>query len=163
MFSRVTATSGTFVLIAAPRFLFSQVQYNVNKEASEWSCTVLAWNGSHMGHFLRDTRARLHSHAENSSVTTKQRKLLSSSSSLHGLGEFPILAPSIVVSFSIVFLVYLCVVFRMDDTYLPVVECGMFHSLQMCFPFIPVFYYFFRLKGKCPTHFLYLRFLPDLI
>jgi hypothetical protein len=27
----------------------------------------------------------------------------------------------------------------------------MFNSSQMCFPFIPVFYYF-RLKGKCPTH-----------
>jgi hypothetical protein len=48
----------------------------------------------------------------------------SSSSSLHGLGESPFPASSIVVSLSIVFLVYLCLVSRMVDMYMPVVECG---------------------------------------
>jgi hypothetical protein len=47
-----------------------------------------------------------------------------SSSSLSWLGESPVLASSIVVSLSIVFLVYLCLVFRMVDIYMPVVECG---------------------------------------
>jgi hypothetical protein len=46
----------------------------------------------------------------------------SSSSSLHGLGESPVSASSIVVSLSIVFLVCLCLVFRMVDIYLPVVD-----------------------------------------
>jgi hypothetical protein len=49
--------------------------------------------------------------------------LLSSSSSLHGLGESPVPASSI-MSLSIFFLVYLCLVFRMVDIYMPVVECG---------------------------------------
>jgi hypothetical protein len=31
--------------------------------------------------------------------------------------------------------------------------------IGMCFPFIPVFYYCFRLKGKFPTHFLHPHFL----
>jgi hypothetical protein len=48
----------------------------------------------------------------------------SSSSSLHGLGESPVPASSMVVSLSIVFLVYLCLVFRMIYSYMPVVECG---------------------------------------
>jgi hypothetical protein len=84
-----------------------------------------------------------------------------SSSSLHGLGESPVPASSTVVSLSIVFLVYLCFVFRMVDIYMPVVECG-------CVPFFADVFYiyscillFFRLKGKCPTHFLYFRFLSD--
>jgi hypothetical protein len=50
--------------------------------------------------------------------------VLSSSSSLHGLGESPVPACSIVVSLSIVFLVYLCLVFRMVVIDMPVVECG---------------------------------------
>jgi hypothetical protein len=40
---------------------------------------------------------------------------LSSSSSLHGLGESPVLASSIVVSLSMVFLVHLYLVFRIVD------------------------------------------------
>jgi hypothetical protein len=43
---------------------------------------------------------------------------------LQGLGESPVPASSIVVSLSIVFLVYLCLVFRLVDIYMPVVECG---------------------------------------
>jgi hypothetical protein len=41
-------------------------------------------------------------------------------SSLHGLGESPVPASNIVVSLS-VFLIYLCLVFRMVDIYMPVV------------------------------------------
>jgi hypothetical protein len=47
----------------------------------------------------------------------------SSSSSLHELEESPVPASSIVVV-SILFLVYLCLVFRMVDIYVPVLECG---------------------------------------
>jgi hypothetical protein len=60
-------------------------------------------------------------------------KFLLSSSSLHGLGESPVPASSIVVSLSIVFLVFLCLVFRMVDIYMPVVECGYV-------PFFPLSY-----------------------
>jgi hypothetical protein len=73
----------------------------------------------------------------NKNLPVKRTKV----SPLQGLGESLVPASSTVVS--IVFLVYLCLVFRMVDIYMPVVECGMFHSLQMCFLFIPVFYYFF--------------------
>jgi hypothetical protein len=52
----------------------------------------------------------------------------SSSSSLHGLGVSPVPASNVVVSLSIFFLVYLCLIFRMVDIYMPVVECG-------CVPF----------------------------
>jgi hypothetical protein len=45
----------------------------------------------------------------------------SSSSSLHELGESPVPASSIVVVS--IFLVYLCLVFRMVDIYVPVLEC----------------------------------------
>jgi hypothetical protein len=48
----------------------------------------------------------------------------SSSLSLYGLEESPVPACSIVVSLSIVFLFYLCLVFRMVDICMPVVECG---------------------------------------
>jgi hypothetical protein len=46
---------------------------------------------------------------------TRRRENLKSSSSLHGLGESPVSVSSIVVSVSIVFLVYLCHVFQMVD------------------------------------------------
>jgi hypothetical protein len=49
-------------------------------------------------------------------------KNISSSSSLHGLGESPVPASSIVVSFSIFFLVYLFLVFWLVDIYVPAVE-----------------------------------------
>jgi hypothetical protein len=47
--------------------------------------------------------------------------ILSSSSSLYGLGESPVPASNIVVSLSVLFLIYLCLVFRMVDIYIPVV------------------------------------------
>jgi hypothetical protein len=46
------------------------------------------------------------------------------SSSLHGLGESPVPASSVVVCLSIFFLVFLCLVFRIVHIYMPVVECG---------------------------------------
>jgi hypothetical protein len=49
----------------------------------------------------------------------KRKKKVIISSSLHGLGESPVPASSIVVCLSIVFLVYLCLVFRMVDIYMP--------------------------------------------
>jgi hypothetical protein len=54
----------------------------------------------------------------------KKGNISTSSSSRHGLGESPVPACSIVVSLSIVFFVYLCLVFRTVDIYMPVVECG---------------------------------------
>jgi hypothetical protein len=51
-------------------------------------------------------------------------KFIQSSSSLHGLGESPVPAFSVVVSLSIFFLVYLCLFLRVVDIYMPVVECG---------------------------------------
>jgi hypothetical protein len=65
------------------------------------------------------------------------------SSSLHGLGESPVLASSIVVPLSIVFLVYLCLIFWMVDIYMPVVECGYVPFFADVLSFIPAFYYFF--------------------
>jgi hypothetical protein len=44
------------------------------------------------------------------------------SSSLHGLGESPVPASSIVVSLSIFFFVYLFLVFWLVDIYVPAVE-----------------------------------------
>jgi hypothetical protein len=84
-----------------------------------------------------------------------------SSSSLNGLGESPVPACSIVVSFSIVFLVYLCLVFWMVDIYMPVVECRYVPFFADVLSIYSCILLLFRLKGKCPTHFLYLRFLSD--
>jgi hypothetical protein len=74
------------------------------------------------------------------------------SSSLHGLGESPLPASSIVESLSIFFLVYLRLHFRMVDIYKPVVECGYvpFFADVLSIDYCILLY--FRLKGKCPTH-----------
>jgi hypothetical protein len=80
---------------------------------------------------------------------------ISSSSSLHGLGESPVPASSIVVS--IFFLFYLCLVFRMVDIYMPV-ECGYVPFFADVLSIYSCILLFFLLKGKCPTHFLNLRF-----
>jgi hypothetical protein len=88
-------------------------------------------------------------------------QIISSSSSLHGLGESPVPSSSIIVSLSIVFLVYLCLVFRMVDIYMPVVECGYVPFFADVFSIYSCILLFFRLKGKFPTHFLYLRFLSE--
>jgi hypothetical protein len=84
------------------------------------------------------------------------------SSSLYGLGESPVPASSIVF-LSIVFLVCLCVVFLMVDIYMPVVECVYVPFFADVLSIYSCILLFFRLKGKCPTHFLRLRFLSDLI
>jgi hypothetical protein len=85
------------------------------------------------------------------------------SSSLHGLGESPVPASSIVVSLSIVFLVYLCLFFRMIDIYMPVVECRYVTFFADVLSIYSCIILFFHLEGKFPTHFLYLRLLSDLI
>jgi hypothetical protein len=54
-----------------------------------------------------------------------------SSSSIHGLGESSVPASSTVVSLSIIILVYLCLIFRMVDIYMPVVECGSVCTLLL--------------------------------
>jgi hypothetical protein len=80
------------------------------------------------------------------------------SSSLHGLGESPVLASSTVVSL-LVFLVYLCLVFRMVDIYMPVVECGyvlFFADVLYIFSCILLL---FSLKGEMPNSFLISSFL----
>jgi hypothetical protein len=83
------------------------------------------------------------------------RELLSS---LHELGESPVPASSIVVSIFIVFLVYLCVVFRMVDIYMPVVECG-YSILFKCAFHLFLNSVTFCLKGKWPVHFVLSSFL----
>jgi hypothetical protein len=60
-------------------------------------------------------------------------------------------------------LVYLCLVFRMVDIYMPVVECGYVPFFADVLSIYSCILLFFSLKRKCPTHFLYLRFLSDLI
>jgi hypothetical protein len=64
---------------------------------------------------------------------------------------------------SIFFLVYLCLVFRMADIYMPVAECGYVPFFADVLSIYSCILLFFRLKGKCPTHFLYPSFLYDLI
>jgi hypothetical protein len=86
----------------------------------------------------------------------------SSLSSLHVLGESPVPASS-VVSLSIFFLVYLCLVFRMVNIYMPVVECGFVPFFADLLSIYSCILLFFRLKGKCPTFFSYPRFLSNLI
>jgi hypothetical protein len=63
---------------------------------------------------------------------------------------------------SIVFLVYLCIVFWMVDIYMPVPECGYVPFFADVLFIYSCILLFFRLKGKCPTHFSHLRFLYDL-
>jgi hypothetical protein len=83
----------------------------------------------------------------------------SSSSSLDGLGESPVPPSSIVASLSIVFLVYLCLVFRMVDIYMPVVECGYVPFFADVLSICSFILSCFRLKGKCQTYFLCIIFL----
>jgi hypothetical protein len=83
----------------------------------------------------------------------------SSSSLLHDLGESPVPASSIVAVVSIAFLVYLCLVFRMVDIYMPVVECGyvtFFTGVLSIYSCIPLF---FSLKEEMPNSFLISSFL----
>jgi hypothetical protein len=87
----------------------------------------------------------------------KQDSSSSSSSSLHGLGEYPLPASSIVLSLSISFLVYLCLVFRMVEIYMPVEQCGYVPFFADEFSIYTCILLFFRLKGKCSTHFLCLN------
>jgi hypothetical protein len=77
----------------------------------------------------------------------------SSSSSLHGLGESPVPASSI-VSLSIVFLVYLCLVFQMVEIYMPVVECGYVPFFADVLSIYSCILLFFSLKGEMPNSFL---------
>jgi hypothetical protein len=84
---------------------------------------------------------------------------LSSSSSLHGLVESPIPASSIVVSLSIFFLVYLCLVFRMVDIYMPVVECGYVPFFADALSIYSCILLFFSLKGEMHNSFLTSSFL----
>jgi hypothetical protein len=76
-------------------------------------------------------------------------KSTSSSSSLHGLGESPVPASNVVVSLSI-FLVYLCLVFRMVDIYVLVVECGYVPFFADVLSIYSCILLFFRLKERCP-------------
>jgi hypothetical protein len=46
---------------------------------------------------------------------------------------------------------------------MPVVECGFVPFFADVISIYSCILLFFRLKGKCPTHFLYPRFLSDLI
>jgi hypothetical protein len=72
----------------------------------------------------------------------------SSSSSLHGLGESPLPASSIVLTLSISFLVYLCLVFRMVDIYMPVEQCGYVSFFADVFSIYSCVLLFFRLRGN---------------
>jgi hypothetical protein len=77
----------------------------------------------------------------------------SSSSSLHGSGESLVPASSIVVYLSIFLVVYLCLVFRMVDIHMPVVECGyvpFFADVLSIYSCIVIF----SLKGEMPNSFL---------
>jgi hypothetical protein len=82
-----------------------------------------------------------------------------SSSSPHGLGESRVPASSIVVSLSVVFLVYLCLVFRMVDIYMPVVECGYVPFFADLLSVYSCILLFFSLKGEIPNSFLISSFL----
>jgi hypothetical protein len=94
--------------------------------------------------------------------TENLTKLPKSWSLLHGLGESPVPASS-VVYLSIFFLVYLCLVFRIVDIYMPVVECGYVPFFADVLSIYSCILLFFRLKGKCPVNFLYPLFISDLI
>jgi hypothetical protein len=70
--------------------------------------------------------------------------ITSSSPSLHGLGESSVQTSSVVVSLSVFFFVYLCLVSQMVDIYMLVVECAYVPLfVDVLSPFIPVLYYFF--------------------
>jgi hypothetical protein len=71
--------------------------------------------------------------------------------------------PLVLLCLSIVVLVYLCLVFQVVDIYMPVVECWYVPFFADVLSIYSCILLFFCLKGKCPTHFLYLRFLSDLI
>jgi hypothetical protein len=81
------------------------------------SLSVLAFNIQNATSFVK---------VKTQSFTQQNQRTLTinSSSSLHGLGESPVPASSVVVTLYIFFLVYLCLIFRMVDIYMPVVECG---------------------------------------
>jgi hypothetical protein len=51
----------------------------------------------------------------------------------------------------------------MVDIYMRVVECGYVPFFADVLSIYSCILLFFRFKGKCPTHFLYLRFLSNLI
>jgi hypothetical protein len=78
--------------------------------------------------------------------------MVPSSSLLHGLAESPVPASS-VVPLSILFLVYLCVVFRMADIYMPVVECGYVPFFADVLSIYSCILLFFLLKGEMPNSF----------
>jgi hypothetical protein len=74
----------------------------------------------------------------------------SSSSSLHGLGESPVPASSIVISLHPLLGLPMSR-FLMVDIYMPVVECGYVPCFADVLSIYSCILLCFRLKGKCPT------------
>jgi hypothetical protein len=85
-----------------------------------------------------------------------------SSSSLHGLGKSPVPASSIAVSLHHLLGLSMS---RFPDVWYLYACCGIrvCSILCRCASHLFLYYIISRLKVKCPTHFLYLRFLSDLI
>jgi hypothetical protein len=94
------------------------IKYTVAHESAVWACAQMV---------IRSNPTRAVFSLLKSVILNMLRNIIAAldftSSSLHGLGESPILASNIVTSPSTFFLVFLCLVYQKDGICRLVVEC----------------------------------------